>query len=138
MSTDTLQPIDFGALTKRGVTAYVPALAVNLVLAWTLLRFELVGSTEFLQYPPIVLWTTVGVVGATIVYGVLTRRSEAPEETFVRIAVAVLLLSFLPDIGLALFVDSVTASEAIGLMTLHVPPAVACIVLIPGRITARR
>ncbi|MEF8840964.1 MAG: hypothetical protein V5A62_04990 [Haloarculaceae archaeon] len=40
-------------------------------------------------------------------------------------------LSFVPDVGLALTADSVTTSEAIGLMTLRVPPAIVAVLALP-------
>jgi len=116
-----------------GLGASVIALAVNFALGWVALSQDLVGSTEFFQYPAIAVWTLLGMGGATIVYGVLTRRSVAPDRTFVRVAVVVLLLSFLPDIGLAFAAESVTTSEAIGLMILHVPPAIVAVMALPER-----
>lgn len=107
------------------------ALAVNLALGWIALSQELVASTEFFRYPAIVVWTLLGTVGATVVYGALTRRSATPDRTFVRVAAVVLVLSFVPDVGLALTADSVTTSEAIGLMVLHVPPAVVAVLALP-------
>jgi len=123
---------DLTVLTKRGGITLVLALSVNLVLAWLFLSAEIPGSTEFFQYGPIALWTTLGVVGATAVYYFLTKRSETPNRSFTLIAVVVLVLSFLPDVGLALFVDDVTTSEAVSLMVLHVPPAVICIAVLTG------
>jgi hypothetical protein len=107
------------------------ALAVNLALGWLALSQGVVASTEFFRYPAIVVWTLLGTVGATVVYGVLTRRSATPDRTFVRVAAVVLVLSFVPDVGLALTADSVTTSEAIGLMALHVPPAVVAVLALP-------
>jgi hypothetical protein len=107
------------------------ALAVNLALGWLALRQDLVASTEFFRYPAIVVWTLLGTAGATVVYGVLTRRSATPGRTFVRVAAVALVLSFVPDVGLALNADSVTASEAIGLMILHVPPATVAVLVLP-------
>lgn len=69
--------------------------------------------------------------GATVVYGLLTRRSATPDRTFVRVAAVVLVLSFAPDVGLALTAGSVTTSEAVGLMTLHVPPAIVAVLAVP-------
>jgi hypothetical protein len=43
----------------------------------------------------------------------------------------VLVLSFAPNIGLALFDNAVTTSEAIGLMTLQVPPAIVAVLALP-------
>ncbi len=64
-------------------------------------------------------------------YGLLTRRSATPDRTFVRVAAVVLVLSFAPNIGLALFDDAVTTSEAVGLMALHVPPAIVAVLALP-------
>lgn len=126
-------PVATRELATRGLGASVIALAVNFALGWVALSQDLVESTEFFQYPAIAVWTLLGMAGATIIYGVLTRRSVAPDRTFVRVAVVVLLLSFLPDIGLAFADESVTTSEAIGLMILHVPPAIVAVMTLPER-----
>lgn len=131
MESRTQEPIDSRTLAARGAGAAAIAVTVNLVLGWIALRQALVASTEFFQYPAIALWTALGIAGATVVYGVLTRRSRTPDTTFVRIAVAVLLLSFLPNIGLAVAVEDVTTSEVIGLMALHVPPAIVAVLALP-------
>lgn len=115
----------------RGAGAVGIALAVNLLLSWITLRLGLVASTEFFRYPAVVVWTIIGMGGATLVYGTLTRRSATPDRTFVRIAAVVLVLSFVPDIGLTLTADAVTTSEAVGLMVLHVPPAVVSVLTLP-------
>lgn len=107
------------------------ALAVNLALGWLTLSQGFVASTEFFRYPAIVVWTLLGTIGATAVYWVLTRRSATPGQAFVRVAAVALVLSFVPDVGLALNADGVTASEAIGLMVLHVPPAVVAVLSLP-------
>jgi len=131
MSPSPKQPIDSSTLVGRGVGAFVIALAVNCTLGWVALSQDLVESTEFFQYPAIAVWTLLGTGGATVVYGLLTRRSATPDRTFVRVAAVVLVLSFVPNIGLALFDDAVTTSEAIGLMALHVPPAIVAVLALP-------
>jgi hypothetical protein len=131
MSTGHQQPIDARTLAGRGAGALAIALAVNLALGWVALSQDLVESTEFFQYPAIVVWTLLGMAGATVVYGVVTRRSARPDRTFLRVAAVVLVLSFLPDIGLAVTAEAVTTSEAIGLMVLHVPPAVVAVLALP-------
>lgn len=123
--------MDRRTLTTRGAGALTIALAVNLMLGWVVLSQGLVASTEFFRYPAIVVWTLLGMGGATLVYGALTRRATTPDRTFVRVAAIVLVLSFVPDIGLALTADSVTTSEAIGLMILHVPPALVSVLALP-------
>jgi hypothetical protein len=131
MSTSHSRQIDTSTLAGRGVGAFAIALAVNFALGWVALSQDLVASTEFFQYPAIAVWTLLGVGGATVVYGLLTRRSATPDRTFVRVAAVVLVLSFVPDVGLALFDDAVTTSEAIGLMALHVPPAIVAVLSLP-------
>jgi hypothetical protein len=131
MSASRRRPIDARTLARRGAGTLAIALAVNFALGWVALSQDLVESTEFFEYPAIAVWTLLGVGGATVVYGILTRRSATPDRTFVRVAAVVLVLSFLPDIGLALTADSVTTSEAIGLMALHVPPAIVAVLALP-------
>jgi hypothetical protein len=131
MSTSRQSPIDSRTLAGRGAGALAIALAVNFALGWVALSQDLVESTEFFEYPAIAVWTLLGIGGATVVYGLLTRRSRTPDRTFVRVAAAVLVLSFAPDIGLAVFSESVTTSEAIGLMALHVPPAIVAVLALP-------
>ncbi len=137
MGTPSRTPVTVRTLATRGAGALVIALVVNLTLGWIALSQGLVASAEFFRYPGIVVWTVLGIVGATAVYGVLTRRSSTPDTTFVRIAVVALLLSFLPNIGLAFALESVTTSEVIGLMVLHVPPAVVAVLALPDEPLAR-
>lgn len=137
MSTAHRSSIGTRTLVAQGAGAVAIALIVNLAFGWIALTGNLVESTEFFQYPAIVVWTLLGIGGATVVYGILTRRSATPDHTFVRIAAAVLVLSFAPDVGLALFVENVTMSEAIGLMILHVPPAVVAVLVLPETPLAR-
>ena len=131
MNTHSQRSANTLRLPIRAAGARGIALVVNLALSWITLRLGLVASTEFFRYPAVAVWTIIGMGGATLVYGALTQRSATPDRTFVRIAAVVLVLSFAPDIGLALTVDAVTASEAIGLMMLHVPPAVVSVLALP-------
>ena len=132
MTTEGPTAVDRSVLARRGVVALVLGVLVNLALAFVLLELDVPRSTEFFQYGPIVFWTTLGVFGATVVYYFVTQRSRTPNRTFARIALGVLVLSFLPDVALAVFVDAVTTSEAVALMSLHVPPAAICIVTLTG------
>lgn len=131
ISVTSQNSIAVRTLAARGAGTFLIGAAVNLALGWIALTLDLVASTEFFRYPPIVVWTLLGTVGATVVYGALTRRSATPDRTFVRVAVAALVLSFLPDVGLLLAVEGVTASEAVALMALHVPPAIVAMVALP-------
>lgn len=121
-------------LAKRGGIALILSLVVNYTLLTVVLQLELVASYEHLAYPPVTVWTTVGVVGATIVYGLLHRWSDTPDRTFVRVAIAVLLLSFIPDGALLVYDEAATVGAVTVLAILHIPPAVACIAALTGRI----
>ena len=59
-------------------------------------------SPEFmpLQIGPPIAFTIMGVLGAVIVYAIIGRLSRRPIRLFRVIALIVLVLSFIPDIGL--------------------------------------
>lgn len=121
-------------LLKRGGVALTLALALNLLLVTAILTAEAVPTHEFLDYGPVVLWTTIGVVGATLVYGLVHRHADRPEATFARLAVIVLLLSWIPDV--AIYLAGVAPfSVAISLAALHVPPAVVSIAVLTGAVS---
>lgn len=121
---------------KRGGVALVASIVVNIAVLWTVIALGLTASTEAFDYPSTVFLTTVGVVGATVVYWLLVRRSAAPDETFVRVAIGALMLSFLPDVGLYVGGEA-TLGEVVTLMILHLPPAVACILSLTSRFGGR-
>lgn len=126
--------IDRTALPKRGGVALVLSLLINYLLLTVILQLELVATYEHLAYTPVTLWTTVGVVGATVVYGLLHRWSETPDRTFVRVAIAVLLLSFVPDGALLVFDEAATVGAVTALAILHIPPAAVCIAVLTGKL----
>lgn len=132
MAVETDAPADRSMLAKRGGVAFVLALLVNVVLVWLFLELDVVASTEYVEYGGVIVFTALGVIGAIVVYYLLTRWAATPNRTFTVIALAVLVLSFIPDVALIVFDDAVTASEGIGLMVLHVPPAFICIAALTG------
>jgi hypothetical protein len=74
-----------------------------------------------LLWPPPIIDTVILVTAAVIVFSAVASRSSSPIRTFRTIAAAVLLLSFVPDILLALW-HSFGGSwpEAAALMAMHV------------------
>ena len=124
-------------LAVRGGLAVALSLFLNYLLLTIILQLELVATYDHLAYPPVTLWTTIGVVGATVAYGVVTRRSNKPERTFVRLVVVVLLLSFIPDVALLVFDNDATVGAVTALAILHIPPAAVCIGVLTGRFTIR-
>lgn len=119
-------------IAVRGVVALVLALGINLLILQSVFTLELTGTTEDLEYQATIVVTTIGVAGATVVYGILSRVSACPNERFVQVAVVALLLSFLPNIGLFLAEDGPATDEIVVLAIMHIPPAVTCIASLTG------
>ncbi len=114
-------------LLKRGAVALALALALNWILLYSVVEFDLAPPFEALEYPSVTLFTLLGVAGATVVYGAVTRISMTPDGLFVKIAVGVLLVSFVPDAMLYLYVPEATAGVAVALALMHVTVAAACV-----------
>jgi hypothetical protein len=83
-----------------------PLTIVVATIANSLLRFLAVSlfdiSPDFiqLQIGPPIIFSVVGVLGAVIVFALIARFSRRPIRLFRIVALIVLLISFLPDIGL--------------------------------------
>lgn len=115
-------------LVKRGGVALGLALAANWVVLYAVVSFELAPSFEALEFPSVTLFTALGVAGATVVYGALTRITDSPDDAFVKVAAAVLLASLVPDAALYVYVPEATAGVTIALAFMHVTAAVASVV----------
>jgi hypothetical protein len=87
-----------GRLAGVGALAVVLAVVANLVVRTLAVSFF--ASPEFppLAVGPTVLFTAVGVLGATVVFGLIARFSGRPVRLFRRVALVVLLLSLVPDV----------------------------------------
>ena len=109
-------------LVVVGGVLVVAATAANVVLAM-LLRSALEVPAGFtpLTAPAVISTTVAGMIGATALFGWLARERPDPRGAFVRIAVAALVLSWLPD--LAIWVTGVfphtTGAGILALMVLH-------------------
>lgn len=132
--------VDSSRILVAGVVALVAALVVNLALRAIALALVDI-SAEFMPLAtnfPVILFTTLGVLGATAVYFFLVRRRRgAAVATFRRLAIIVLILSFLPDIGLLLSgAPGATLPAILALMVMHVTTAVI-VVGVLTRMTVR-
>ncbi|MDR9381052.1 MAG: DUF6069 family protein [Natronomonas sp.] len=119
-------------LLRRGVAA----LALSLVISW-LITFGAISAAvapelNALQYGSVTFLTTVGVVGATLVYGVLARVSSNPDRLFTIVAAVVLVLSLIPDV--TVIPNQPGGNLAAGgiLGAMHVTTAVVCVVVLTG------
>ncbi|WP_440989947.1 DUF6069 family protein [Haloarchaeobius baliensis] len=126
------QPVAGYGLPVRTVVALVAALLGNLAIVNLAISAALAPDLMALSYPPVVFLTTVGVVGAAVVYWLLSTRVDSPTRTFTRLAMGVLVLSFVPDIGILVVDETATAAGVGALVVMHVTAAVACIAFIPS------
>ena len=98
--SEATQSVGMYRLARYGLFAVINASIANvLVLLLGLGAFEF--PSEFVGGPfgplavgPVVINSAVAAIGATLVYGVVTRYSERPNRTFTIIAGIVLVLSF--------------------------------------------
>ncbi len=73
---------------------------------------------------PTVFFTVVGMVGAVVVFGLMLRFAGRPVRLFRRVALAVLLVSLVPDV-LVLFSGYMPGATVAGVFTLMVEHAVS-------------
>ena len=85
-----------GRVFVTGVVAAIIAIVVNVIIGQAAL---LLGAAKLpmLTPPPIVVFTLVGLVGATIVFLLLRRFTKNPVRIFQIVAAVMLVLSFIPD-----------------------------------------
>ena len=130
------QSLDARTLVRQGMLALAVSLAANGALVFGSGIAGIAPDLDPLNYGPVVLFTSLGVVGATLVYAALDRFTDRPDRTFTIIAVVVALLSLVPD---AVFVPQLPGATTLGavvLAVMHLTTAAACIVFLtdlPGR-----
>ena len=117
-------------LAVVGTALAAVATAADLILAMVL-RSALQVPAGFtpLTAPSVASMTILGMIGATAVFGGIARMRSDPRATFVRIALAALVLSWLPDLVIWVtgIFSATTATGILSLMALHVVAA-ACAV----------
>lgn len=114
-------------LTLAGAGALVLSLVINWLIVFGANTVGIAPELDALTYGPVTLFTTLGVVGATITYGALTRIATNPDRLFVVVAAIILVLSLIPDF--TVIPDqpggSLVAGAILGVM--HVTTAVICV-----------
>ncbi len=115
-----------------GPLAIVAALAANFIVrAIALAVLDIPADFMPLQTPAFIPFTVVGLLGAILVFAIIGRVARRPVRTFVIVAAVVLVLSFLPDIGLlASGAPGATLPGILVLMLLHVVAAVIVVALL--------
>lgn len=119
--------IPTATLTVRGIVAVVIALVANGLLLGAVLATDLVEPFEPLSIGSVALFTVLGAIAATLVFGFLTRRSEQPDRTFIVLAGIVLVLSFGPDAWLLQSDPEATVPGVLVLMVMHVVVAASSV-----------
>lgn len=127
-------PIDTRTLTVRGAVALASSLVATLLLLGAVEATDAVEPFQPLSVPSVAVLTAVGAIGATVVYWAIARRSETPNRTFTRVAAGVLVLSFLPDLGLLQSDPAATVPAVLVLMAMRVAVAAICVAVLTGRI----
>lgn len=120
-------------IIRAGLIAIVAAVAANL-MALAIVRAVTDLPTEFLplQYPPIAIFTALGVALGAVVFAIVSRVSRQPVRTFWIVAMVALLVSLIPN---AMFAINPVAAPAPGgsalaygvLMIFHVIAAFVCV-----------
>jgi len=115
------------SLPVRGGVAVALSVLVNAAFVVAVDAVGIAPEFQALAIPPVAFLSAIGAVGAVATYWVLNERVADADRTFTRIAAAVLVLSFLPDVAL-LFVDpAATVAGVVVLMLMHVVVAAAAV-----------
>lgn len=132
-SDDTLRAAVRKNLWWAGLVATLAAVMATVAVREIAVSMVLI-SEQFspIDTLPVVVWTIAGALGAVFTFWYLVPRSEHPTRTFGLVVLAVLVLSFLPNLWLFLSrpYPGTTNSAVLSLMAMHVATAVVCYVVL--------
>ncbi|MFT4890860.1 MAG: hypothetical protein ACI9YT_001781 [Halobacteriales archaeon] len=120
------------SLAVRGGIVLVLSMIGNAVVLALVQAREIAPDFRALSFPPVLFLSAVGAVGAAAVYWVLERRVDYPARTFRRIAAAVLVVPFGPDLALLAADEAATMPGVIALMLMHVVVAAVAVGVLAG------
>ncbi len=118
-----VERVAYDRLWWVGLLAVIASVAINVIFgSLAASAFQVPPTFAPLTAPQIIFLTVFGVGGAAVVYGFIGRRAQQPIRAFRRVALIVLVLSWLPDIGLLIAQPYPgTSILAVGaLMVMHV------------------
>lgn len=122
--------VGMNRLAKYGLLTVLVAVAATALVRVITLAFVDV-PTDFVPFPlgwgPVIASSVIGVLGATVVYGVITRVSQRPNRTFTLLAAVVLLLSFAPLLTMPPAFAATITPVIPALVVMHVSVAAVCI-----------
>ena len=120
------------SLAVRGGIAIVLSMIANAVVLAIVQALEIAPDFQALTFPPVLFLSAAGAVGAVAVYWVFDRRVDRPARTFRRIAIAVLVVSFVPDLALLGLDEAATVPGVVVLMLMHVVVAAVAVGVLVG------
>lgn len=138
-----------GALKRQGLSArswWVGALTVlgavvmNTVIVLAAHALLTVAPTFGpLQFVAALPTTIIAVVGALVVFALISQRSQQPVRLFRRIALVVLAISLIPDLAVLIFklYPGTTLPQVGVLMLMHIATALLCVSMAPRLLGAR-
>ena len=86
------------SLWKSALLAAILASVANIALLFIGKSFVSVPDTfKPLSVPPVILWSVLGTIGATLTYLVIRRVATNADRVFLGVAGVMLVLSFIPD-----------------------------------------
>jgi hypothetical protein len=109
----------------------VLSVLLNVVLVGVAIAADVAPGFRPIAVAPVAFLSAVGVLGAAGTYLVIDRFSDDPGRPFRLVAVAVLVLSFVPDVLLLSADPAATVPAVVVLMIMHVVVAAACLSLLP-------
>ncbi len=139
MESESINPVR-DAVWVRAVWALIGAVLATLAVRWVgLAVFDIPPEFPPLDGPtPTIFFTVILTLGAIGVYAMARRWADQPESLFRRVAVVVLVLSFVPDIlmltdGAATAFPGATPAGVGVLMLMHVAAAAVIVWSLAGR-----
>ena len=121
------------SLATRGGIAVVLSVLANVLIVVGAQTLGIAPDFRALTVPPVAVLSALGAIGATAVYWVLDRSVDRPARTFRRVAIATLVVSFLPDLALLAIDEAATVTGVVVLMVMHAVVAIVAIELLVGR-----
>jgi hypothetical protein len=118
------------SLPVRAVLAAVLAAAANAALVAAVQGVGIAPGFRALTYPPVVFLSVLGALGAAGVYALLRGQVAEPAATFRKLALAVLVVSFVPDLALLAADPAATPAGVVVLMIMHVVVAAIAVELL--------
>jgi hypothetical protein len=116
-----------GTVVRRGGFALAVSLVVNAALVFASDLAGVAPGLDPLSYGPVVLFTSLGVIGATVVYAALARFTATADRTFTILAVVLAVVSIVPDVTVVPALPGATTLGAVVLAVMHLTTAAACI-----------